>query len=197
VNRVPVYAKLGDVTVRLPRNLRVDAQDNHDRILAAARTTFATESLDVPMRELARRAGVGAATLYRHFPTKEALVVETFAEQMAACTAAVATGLVAPDPWHGFCQAIEQVCVIHARNRGFTAAFMTTFPHAIDFTATRNQAMRSLAELISRARTAGRLRPDFTTDDLILILRASGGIQTGTPAAARRFATLLIQGIKA
>lgn len=89
------------VTADLTHNLRSDAQDNRDRILAVAREAFAAEGLDVPMRALARRAGVGPATLYRRFPTKEALVVEVFAEQMAACTAAVDAGLADPDPWRG------------------------------------------------------------------------------------------------
>lgn len=81
-------AETETVTANLTHNLRSDARDNRDRIMAVARDAFA-EGLDVPMRELARRAGVGPATLYRRFPAKEALVVEAFSEQMAACTAAV------------------------------------------------------------------------------------------------------------
>ena len=63
-------AKVRAVTDRLPHTLRSDALDNRERILDAARAVFAAEGLDVPMREIARRAGVGPATLYRHFPTK-------------------------------------------------------------------------------------------------------------------------------
>ena len=62
------------VTGRLPHALRSDARDNRELILDAARRAFAAEGLDVPMREIARRAGVGPATLYRRFPTKEMLV---------------------------------------------------------------------------------------------------------------------------
>jgi hypothetical protein len=57
------------VTGRLPHNLRSDARDNRELILATARAVFAAEGLNVPMREIARRAGVGTATLYRRFPT--------------------------------------------------------------------------------------------------------------------------------
>ena len=64
------------MTEPLTHALRADAQDNRDRILDAARAVFATEGLNVPMREIARRAGVGPATLYRRFPTKDALLVE-------------------------------------------------------------------------------------------------------------------------
>jgi len=62
------------VTARLPRPLRSDAADNRKLILGAARALFAAEGLSVPMRVIARRAGVGPATLYRHFPAKEMLV---------------------------------------------------------------------------------------------------------------------------
>jgi AcrR family transcriptional regulator len=64
--------------------LRSDALDNRERILDAAGAVFAAEGLNVPMREITRRAGVGPATLYRHFPTKEALVTEAFTEEMGS-----------------------------------------------------------------------------------------------------------------
>ncbi|MFB9838809.1 TetR/AcrR family transcriptional regulator [Actinoallomurus acaciae] len=188
------------MTDRLPHSLRSDARDNRERILAVAGTTFAAEGLDVPMREIARRAEVGPATLYRHFPTKVALVTEVFAEQMAVCTAIVDEGLADPDPWRGFCRVIEKVCEMHARDRGFTAAFLSAFPDTVDFAAARERSLAAVAELARRAKATGELRPDFVLDDLILVLMANGGIRAGSPAAAvaasRRFAALLIQSFR-
>jgi AcrR family transcriptional regulator len=189
------------VTDRLPHTLRSDARDNRERILDAARTVFAAEGLDVPMREIARRAGVGPATLYRRFPTKERLVTEAFTDQMRACYAVVDEGLADPDPWHGFCLVIERICELHARDRGFTAAFMSTFPNAVDFAAVREDSLNSIAELARRAKDAGQLRPDFVLDDLILVLQANSGIHATSPAAqvaaSRRFAALAIQAFHA
>ncbi|MEU4202207.1 helix-turn-helix domain-containing protein [Streptomyces sp. NPDC045470] len=189
------------MTNLLPHSLRSDARDNRERILAVARTTFAEQGLDVAMREIARRAEVGPATLYRHFPTKEALVTEAFREQMTACTAIVDEALADPDPWRGFCLVIEAVCAMQARDRGFTAAFVSAFPRAIDFAADRERALDKVAELARRAKAGGKLRPDFVLDDLIMVLMANGGIRTTSPAtavaAARRFAALLIQGLRA
>lgn len=186
---------------RLPHSLRSDARDNRERILSVAAAAFAAEGLDVPMREVARRAEVGPATLYRHFPTKAALVTEAFAEQMATCAAIVEDALADPDPWHGFCQVIEKVCEMHARDRGFTAAFVSAFPDAIDFAAERERALRSVAELAGRAKAAGGLRRDFVVDDLILVFMANGGIRATSPdaavAASRRFAALIIRGLRA
>lgn len=189
------------VTDLLPHALRSDALDNRERILDAARAAFAAEGLAVPMREIARRAGVGPATLYRRFPTKEALATEAFADQLCACRDIVDEGLADPDPWHGFCLVIEKICELHARDQGFTAAFTAAFPNAMDLHADRHHALSSVAELSRRAKAAGRLRPDFVLDDLILMIMANGGIHAATPgariAASRRFAALAIQAFRA
>jgi AcrR family transcriptional regulator len=194
-------AKVRAVTSRLPHALRSDARDNRELILDAARAVFAAEGLHVPMREIARRAGVGPATLYRRFPTKQALVTEALAGPLRACHAVVDEGLADPDPWHGFCLVIEKICQLHARDRGLTAAFISAFPNAMDFAAEREYALRSMAGLARRAKDAGRLRPDFVLDDLILMLMANSGIRAASPAAAvaasRRFAALAIQAFQA
>ncbi|MFD4369963.1 TetR/AcrR family transcriptional regulator [Rhodococcus sp. NPDC058521] len=184
------------MTTRLPHTLRSDARDNRERILDAARTVFVNTGLDVPMREVARHADVGPATLYRHFPTKEMLVAEAFTDQMLACQSFVDEALADSDPWHGFCLTIERLCELQARDHGFTAAFMAAYPHAMDFAAIRTSALTGAAELIRRAKDTGRLRPDFDLNDLILMIMANNGIQANTPAArlaaSRRFAALLI-----
>ncbi|MCO1593953.1 TetR/AcrR family transcriptional regulator [Micromonospora sp. RHAY321] len=189
------------MTDRLPHALRSDALDNRERILEAARAVFAVDGLDVPMREVARRAGVAPATLYRRFPTKEMLVTEAFAEQMYACRAVVDEGLADLDPWHGFCLVIEKMCELHARDRGFTAALISTFPNAVDFDARREYALRAIDELARRAKEAGRLRPDFVLDDVILVLMANSGIHATSPTtqvtASRRFAALAISAFQA
>ncbi|MGW4521917.1 TetR/AcrR family transcriptional regulator [Amycolatopsis sp. NPDC004378] len=186
---------------RLPQMLRSDARDNRERLLDAAREVFAAEGLNVPMREIARRAGVGPATLYRRFPTKELLVTEAFTDQMRACYAIVDEGLADPDPWHGFALVVERLCELHARDRGFTAAFVSAFPHAVDFTTDRERALKSLAQLTRRAQDAGHVRADVVLDDLVLVLMANSGIQASSPAArvaaSRRFATIALRGLRA
>lgn len=181
----------------LPHTLRSDALDNRERILDAARAVFASAGLNVPMREIARRAGVGPATLYRRFPTKQDLVTEAFTEEMRHCRALADEGLADPDPWHGLQHVIMQACETHARDRGFTEAFMTTCPKALDFAENRTYALKAIAELARRAKESGHLRPDFVLDDLIMMLMANRGIQAGSTAArvaaSRRFAAFVIQ----
>jgi AcrR family transcriptional regulator len=181
--------------------MRADARDNRARILDAGRTVFGEQGLGAPMREVARHAGVGAATLYRHFPTKQALIAQTFAEQRRACRIAVRDALADPDPWHGFQSMVEQICELHAHSRGFADAFMTAFPEAMDFAADREQTLRAVGELARRAQNSGHLRPDFVIDDLILMLTAHRGLhdmpRTARVTASRRFAAYMIEALRA
>lgn len=185
------------VTAELRQALRSDARDNRQRILAVARLAFATDGLDVPIREIARRAQVGAATIYRHFPTKDSLLAEAFTEQMAMCSAIVRDGLAQTDAWLGFCLVVEKLMETHAHDRGFARAFVSRLPRDAGFVADRTRTLRMLAELVGRARATRQLRDDFVLDDLILALMANEGIRAESPArrvaAARRFAALMIQ----
>jgi AcrR family transcriptional regulator len=181
--------------------LRTDAQLNRDRILDAARDAFAVRGLDVPMAAIARRAGVGVATLYRRFPTRESLITEVFADQLDGCLSLVDDALADPDPWRGFCLAIEKLCAMQVVDRGFSAAFLTAFPDAIDFDKARNRAEEGFAEVVRRAQEAGQLRADFDTSDLALLLQANAGITAGSTevalAASRRLIAYLLQAFRA
>jgi AcrR family transcriptional regulator len=189
------------VTAQVITTLRSDARDNRWRILAVARAAFAAEGLDVPIREIARRADVGVATVYRHFQTKEALLAEAFTEQMASCSAVVAEGLAAGDPWSGFCLVISKLMEMHALDRGFARAFTSQFAHTADFAADRDRTLRLLLELVRRAKEAGSLRRDFVLEDVSLALMANEGIRAESPklrvAASRRFAALMLQSFQA
>ncbi|HEY4268455.1 MAG TPA: helix-turn-helix domain-containing protein [Galbitalea sp.] len=192
-----------DQLPRMPRarqKLRADAEDNRERVLQAARELFSERGLDVHMREIARRAGVGPATAYRRFPTKQLLADAAFADELRSCAAIVAEGCADPDAWRGLSSVLMRIGEVNARNQGFVDAFMSMFPETIDFSAHRIGMLRSLAVLARRAKEAGELRDDFTIDDLVLILMAGRGLKAATPdlraAAARRFSALAIDGLR-
>jgi AcrR family transcriptional regulator len=186
---------------QLPQMLRSDAEENRDRILTAARELFSEHGLDVTMREVARRAEVGPATVYRRFPTKADLVEAAFADQVRLCRAIVDDGCADPDPWRGFCSVVEGVSVLNARSRGFVDAFMSAHPEAEAIAAHRASVLGQLNGLSRRAKAAGGLRRDFTIDDLVLVILAGRGV-AALPAAqregaARRFATLAVDAFRA
>ncbi|MGW3348236.1 TetR/AcrR family transcriptional regulator [Nonomuraea rubra] len=186
------------MTAEVSQKSRSDARDNRARILAVARAAFAAEGLDVPIREIARRAQVGPATVYRHFPTKETLLAEAFAEPMAMCSAIVEKGLAADDPWQGFCQVVEKLMEVHALDRGLSRAFTSRLPY---FTADRERTMGLFAQLVRRAKESGGLRADLVLEDVVVALMANEGIRAASPelrvAASRRFAALMLQSFRA
>src|SRR5688500_15920096 len=101
-------------TDRPERSLRVDAERNRRRIIAAAHEAFSDLGIDVPMAEVARRAGVGVGTLYRRYPTRADLVAAAFEEKMAAYAEAAKVALEDPDPWRGFCDYVRRICAMQA-----------------------------------------------------------------------------------
>lgn len=179
-----------------PPTLRRDAARNRAAVLLAARQVFAEQGLDVAMAEIARRAGVGIATLFRNFPTREDLITAVFDDKMAAYRDAVETALRDPDPWHGFCSFVEQVCAMQCQDRGFNNVLTMTFPSACAFEAKRSAAIQEFKTLISKAKKTGRLRRDFRHHDLAIFLMANAGVVSNTaeiaPAASARLVSYLL-----
>ncbi|MER7563658.1 helix-turn-helix domain-containing protein [Streptomyces sp. NPDC097941] len=188
-------AQHSDVPASPP--LRSDAERNRERIIAAARVVFAREGLGASMASVAREAGVGIATMFRRFPTKEELVDAVFIDRMDAYADVVAAALDDPDPWHGFVGYIETACAMQAADSGFADVLTSTFPTAKALEQRRNEAYEGMVELIGRAKAAGRLREDFDSSDLVLLHMANAGVVSATGGAApdawRRVVALLIQ----
>ena len=184
----------------MTQKLRADAQENRDRILEAARALFSERGLEASMREVARSAEVGPATLYRRFPTKQALIDSVFADEVHACRQIVMEGCADPDPWRGFAGIIERLTVLNVQNKGFIDAFMGAAAEAPDLARHRASLLRQVQTLATRAQRAGRLRHDFVLDDFVLILQAGRGLSAARPAdrtlAARRFAALALDSLR-
>ncbi|WP_258081272.1 TetR/AcrR family transcriptional regulator [Nocardia nova] len=164
--------------------LRIDAERNRERILAAARRLYAREGLGVSMAAVAREAGVGKATLSRRFATREDLIAAVFADRMDGYAAAVETALGDPDPWRGFTGYVHAICAMQAADRGFADVLTMTFPAAKSLEARRAQAYHGFVELITRAKASGHLSPDFTDQDMPMLLMANAGVIAATADAA-------------
>lgn len=177
--------------------LRVDAERNRQRVVAAASEAFAELGLDVPMEDIAKRAGVGVGTLYRRYPTRADLIAAAFETKMSGYAEAAGAALADPDPWNGFCGYVDRICAMQAGDRGFTTVLTMTFPTAKQFEAARNRAFADLTILIDRAKAAGKLRADFVTEDMPMFLMANAGVLAATADAApdtwRRLVGYLLQ----
>ncbi|HEX9519066.1 MAG TPA: helix-turn-helix domain-containing protein, partial [Streptosporangiaceae bacterium] len=106
--------ELGCAAEPAPKRLRADAARNRAAIVAAAREVFAEQGLEAPLEEIALRAGVGIATLYRRFPAREQLVAAALIEKVTQYADAAADALAACDPWAGFVGYVHRVCELQA-----------------------------------------------------------------------------------
>jgi AcrR family transcriptional regulator len=181
--------------------LRVDAQRNLERVLDAATAAFAASGPDVSVDEIARRAGVGIATLYRHFSTREALVEAIFERRIGELVAVADTALAEPDGWVAFAGLLERTLELQASDRVLKEVFLRHPPPAGRIAGVREDLRRRFEEGLARARAQGELRADFTFADLALLLWSFRPVIDATAAVApdawRRHLHLLLDGLRA
>jgi AcrR family transcriptional regulator len=149
------------------RHLRVDAQRNRERILEAATTLMATHGIDVPIDEVAQLAQVGVGTVYRNFPTKDALFEALLMARITPLVAAARAAADAEDPGDAFVTFVRHMCDEFADFRALADAMAES---GIDLSATKgrisSELTTSVEELLRRAQQAGRIRPDVTITDI-------------------------------
>jgi AcrR family transcriptional regulator len=165
------------------RPLRVDAQRNRERILVAARDAFAQAGRDVQMPEVARAAGVGVGTLYRHFPAKEDLVRALVLDKVQASIDTAREALTRDDPWEAIEWLVHQTAAKMADSRGLRDA-MGTIDFGDENPWNTEEARACAAAVLDRARDAAAIRADLTVDDWqALMCGLSASIATGADPA--------------
>ena len=188
-----------------PRPLRADAQRNRDRILATARDTFRERGPDASLEEIARGAGVGIGTLYRHFPTRHALLDAMFRDSVEVLCAEAAELSESGDPYDAF------VGWLHAQLRhtmtyqALAASLMITElgevpPAELCADQSACSVLRTTAEAqVARAQKAGVIRADVDADDVLRLVNAialTSEDAGDSCAAAERLFTLMVDGLR-
>ena len=144
--------------------LRADARRNRERVLRAAREAFAESGYEVPLDEIAARAGVGAGTVYRHFPSKEALFEAVTRARVEDLIADAQQRAAAAEPGPAFFGFLLRLADEAAAKRDL--------PQAIAVPGTVQDEMRSsLGLLLRNAQNAGAVRPGVTATDLVVLLK--------------------------
>ena len=183
-----------------PGSLRRDARENRERILEAARACLVVHGVDVPVEEIAQRAGVGMGTLYRRFPTKHELVEAVIEESLDGFVTAAEDGLADPDPWTGLSHFVERVLELQAENRALRELLAGT-EHARIREQVRRRVRPLVRRLVERAREDGSLRADFTPEDMPLVFMTGGRVLEAAREVApdlwRRYLGLLLDGLRA
>ncbi len=147
------------------RAQRSDARRNRRRVLDAARTSFAEDGLDVRIEKVARRAGVGVGTVYRHFPTKEDLLQALADDRFSGLAEAAARGLEDPDPWSGFEGFMRHSARVMAEDRALSEA-MDQRSEMCGRAAEEVDLLAIVGRLLDRAQRAGVLRDDLAAEDV-------------------------------
>lgn len=177
---------------------RRDAERNRARLIEIGRVTLAELGPDAPLEEIARRAGVGIGTLYRHFPTREALVASIFAEHMEEVLAAAEDAAAADDGWDGLVGFLERVLALQARNLPLRSIFLRVPAEAN--AERRKRIQPALDRAIARAKEQGSLRADFAVGDLVVAMWSFAPIFEATaevaPNAWRRHLRIVLDGMR-
>ncbi|CPR11683.1 transcriptional regulator [Mycobacterium bohemicum DSM 44277] len=181
------------------RALRADAARNRARVLDVAYATFAADGLSVPIDEIARRAGVGAGTVYRHFPTKEALFTAVIENRMQRLVDDGRALLASEGPGAAlFAFLRSMVLQWGAADRGLVDALAG---YGIDIACAAPDAEDAfkamLGELLRAAQGAGTARPDVEMRDLKAILVGCQAMQAYDSALAERATDVVIDGLRA
>lgn len=180
--------------------MRADAQRNAEKLRAAAAELFQERGLKVPLKEIARRAGVSHGTLYNLFGTREALIDEVVAGLAAdRLGEAAERALSFEDAGEGFAYYVEKVCELQATDPAVADVVSGRFPAAECLMAICGRAQDAATRIVERARLAGAVRPDFTAEDLLLFFGTSAllarAVAGTAPDAWRRQVAFLLDGL--
>jgi AcrR family transcriptional regulator len=188
------------------RPKRADARRNYEKVRAAAREAFAEGGESTALEAIARRAGVGIGTLYRHFPTRQALLEAVFHDRVEGLCAEARELAGAADAGRALADWIREVAVYGATTRGLAASLLASGqlaasrePAGREPAATSDSSCEAMltdagGNLLRLAQDAGAVRPGITIGDLLTMANAVS-LTTEDGAEAARLVTLAIEGI--
>jgi AcrR family transcriptional regulator len=158
--------------VETERPQRADARRNRERILDGAREAFAAVGAEAQMDEVARLAGVGVGTVYRHFPTKEALLGELVRQKLAAMTVNTREALeVDGEPFAVFVELLRRNARLAAADAAIQYAMLGAGARVWELAAAQQAELLGLTdELMARAQRAGTMRPDVSAADIPMLM---------------------------
>lgn len=181
------------------RPMRADARRNRDGVLAIAAAAFAENGVDSSLEDIAKQAGVGIGTLYRHFPTREALVFAVYQREVQQLAESATTLAAELPPAEALREWMRRFVLYAATKRGLVGMLRTMMQTHTDLFVEIRASIRDAAELLlGKAAAAGEIRDDISAEDLT---RSMGGIcmandQTGPPTYAGRLVDLVFDGLR-
>jgi AcrR family transcriptional regulator len=180
--------------------MRADARVNREKLLHAASEHFASDGPDVSLEAIARGAGVGIGTLYRHFPTREALIEAVYRNEVDQLCAAAGELLAERAPADALAEWMERFVAYASTKRGLAGALKAVAASQADlFPTTRERQLEAIGELLAAGIAANTIRPDVTAEDVLTSMNAVWTIAAEGEqwaAQARRVLRLLMDGLR-
>jgi len=180
--------------------LRKDAQRNHEKIVAAARELFTQRGIDVSLDDIARRAGVGVATAYRHFPEKEQLIDAVLSQSMARTVELTREAAAQERAWDGLVLWLTRITEMQAGDAGLRALMKSRSRGGEHAQQAHEKIADALTKLVRRARAEGDLRKDFELSDIGVVNFMLGAAidvtEAEDPGNWRRYLGLVLDGMR-
>jgi len=181
----------------LARPKRADARRNYDKVLAAAREAFAGGGESTALEEIARRAGVGIGTLYRHFPNRQALLEAVYLEEVEAICRSAAVQLESADPWEALTGWFEGFSGYLATKQALAAELLNYLDRDAQlFKASRAALFEAGEPLLQRAQAAGVVRPDVEIADVIQMVIGLAKIPAADPRQTEHIVRIALDGLR-
>jgi AcrR family transcriptional regulator len=178
--------------------LRADARRNRERLIAAATTAFSEHGADAPLEDIARQAGVGIGTLYRHFPTRLALQEAVFRTQVVTVCQRGGELIDSPAPGEAFADWLHALSSYLGTKRGLSKALIANLGRDSELISSCSQIMRATAQqLLERAQKSGDVRTDISSMDVMRLVHGIAVASEQTPEDADRLLSLMIDGLRA
>jgi AcrR family transcriptional regulator len=182
------------------RPLRRDAEANRQRIVDAALDLFAHRGLEVSLDEIARHAGLGVGTVYRRFPSKEALVEALFEQRILEIIQFAQDALEIEDRWEGFQYLVEGICSMEVADHGLRDVILRGDYLRDRITTLKREILPFIETLVERAKAEGGLRKDFSANDLpiiaTMITAGADYCHNTSPTLWKRYMTYVLDGLR-
>lgn len=190
-----------DAPTRADAQPRADAARNRERLLHAARSAIADGDRSLQLNDIARRAGVGVGTAYRHFPTPRALLETLVQEQIVDLLGQARRDLAEPDAWLGLSRLLTAGVALMVSDPGFAEVMAAGDDALAQTTSRKSELWTAVAGLIRRARDSGELRPEVEVADIVRLMcgvsyAARLGDDAEPGARAGGYATWLVDGLR-
>jgi AcrR family transcriptional regulator len=178
------------------RPKRADARRNYDKLIGAARDAFAEHGTSASLEEVARRAGVGIGTLYRHFPSRQDLLEAVYVEEVAEVCQSV-DQLAGLEPWEALSAWLHNVVSYVARKHALAEELWNYLDRDAEvFRGCRTALFAAGEPLLERAQEAGAVRPDANLDDILQIVGGIGKNPTTPPEQMERVLDIALDGLR-